>query len=162
VKMLESAVAELKGEPVHHPIDPELTVEVPGFIPDDYVPDTGQRLDLYKRLSSAEDEDEVRGLLDEITDRYGPAPADLLLLCDLMVVKALARRLHAVAIELTAARLALALAPTTPVDPAKLDKAAKWKATPDGRIVRPLDATESRAPAQAARRLLLELSARVT
>ena len=153
VKMLESAVAELKGEPVHHPIDPELTVEVPGFIPDDYVPDTGQRLDLYKRLSSAEDEDEVRALLDEIVDRYGPAPADLLLLCDLMVVKALARRLRAVSVELTRARLAIA----APVEPGP-----GWRKTPDGRLVRALDATEARAPAQAARRLLLELSARVT
>ena len=32
-------------------IDPELTIETPGFIPDDYVPDPGQRLELYKRLS---------------------------------------------------------------------------------------------------------------
>src|SRR5688500_2057432 len=160
VKMLESAVAELKGEPIHHPIDPELTVEVPVCIPGDSVPATGQRLDLYKRLSSAEDEDEVRTLLDEITDRYGPAPGDLLLLCDLMVVKALARRLHAVSVELTQARLALALAATTPVDPAKLPPG--WKPTPDGRIVRPLVADDARAPAQAARRVLLDLCARVT
>jgi transcription-repair coupling factor (superfamily II helicase) len=160
VRMLESAVAELRGEPVHHPIDPELTVEVPGFLPDDYVPDTGQRLDLYKRLSSAEDEEEVRALLAEIADRYGPPPADLLLLCDLMVIKALARRLHAVAVELTAARLALALPASTPLDPGRLS--APWRVTPDGRLVRALTADEARAPAQAARRHLLELAARVT
>ncbi len=164
VRMLEAAVAELRGEPVHHPIDPELTVEVPGFIPDDYVPDPGQRLDLYKRLSSAEDEDEVRALLDEITDRWGPPPADLLLLADLMVVKALARGLHAVSIELTRARLALALAPSTPLDGAALvrDRTSRWKATPDGRLVATLSTDEARAPAQGARRLLLELSARGT
>jgi transcription-repair coupling factor (superfamily II helicase) len=160
VKMLESAVSELRGQPVHHAIDPELTVEVPGFIPDDYVPDPGQRLDLYKRLSDADDEDEVRALLDEITDRYGPAPGDLLLLCDLMVVKALGRRLHAVSLELTRARLALAPAPSTPLDPRKLPPG--WRATPDGRLVRALATDEQRAPAQAARRHLLDLCARVT
>jgi len=158
VKMLDNAVAELRGAPVHPWIDPELTVEVPGFIPDDYVPDPGQRLDLYKRLSSAEDEDEVRTLLDEITDRYGPSPGELLLLCDLMVVKALARGLHAVAVELTQARIALALGPGSPVK----GTPAGWKATPDGRIIRALDDTERRSPAQAARRRLLELSARGT
>jgi transcription-repair coupling factor (superfamily II helicase) len=164
VRMLEGAVAELRGQPVHHPIDPELTVEVPGFIPDDYVPDPGQRLDLYKRLSSAEDEDEVRAVLDEIADRYGPPPGDLLLLADLMVVKALARGLHAVALELTRGRLALALAPSTPLDGAALarDRASRWKATPDGRLVIALSTDEARAPAQAARRLLLELSTRGT
>jgi transcription-repair coupling factor (superfamily II helicase) len=159
VKMLEEAIAELKGAPVHHPIDPELTVEVPGFIPDDYVPDTGQRLDLYKRLSSGEDEDEVRAVLDEIADRYGPPPGDLLLLCDLMVVKALARKLHAVSIELTRGRLALALASTTPLSPSRL--ASPWKITPDGRVMRALDANEARAPAAAARVLLQALLARV-
>ncbi|MCA9678691.1 MAG: transcription-repair coupling factor, partial [Myxococcales bacterium] len=164
VRMLEEAVAELRGAPVHHAIDPELTVEVPGFIPDDYVPDTGQRLDLYKRLSSAEDEDEVRGLLDEITDRWGPAPGELLLLCDLMVVKALARGLHAVAVELTRGRLALALAPSTPLDPVRLaaDRASRWRLTPDGRLVLAFDADDARAPAAAARRHLLGLGGRGT
>src|SRR5688500_1241343 len=111
VRMLEEAVAELRGEPIHHPIDPELTVDVPGYIPDDYVPDPGQRLDLYKRLSSAEDEEESRAVVEEISDRWGPVPADVLLLADLMGVKALARRLRAVSVERTRSRLALALAP---------------------------------------------------
>ena len=73
--LLEEAVAELRGEPIQRPRDPELTVDVPGFIPDDYVPDTGQRLDLYKRLAGAADEDEVRAMLEEMVDRYGPLPA---------------------------------------------------------------------------------------
>ena len=46
VKMLETAVAELRGEPIHSAVDPELAIETPGFIPDDYVPDPGQRLEL--------------------------------------------------------------------------------------------------------------------
>ena len=35
----------------------------PAFIPDDYVPDTGQRLELYRRLAQARDEDDVRATL---------------------------------------------------------------------------------------------------
>jgi transcription-repair coupling factor (superfamily II helicase) len=162
VRMLEEAVAELRGEPVHHPIDPELTVDVPGYIPDDYVPDPGQRLDLYKRLSSAEDEDEIREVVEEIGDRWGPLPADVLLLADLMVVKALARKLRAVAVELTRSRLALALSPSTPMDAARAVGVDGWKATPDGRILRPLTGDDQKAPAQAARRLLLDLAARAT
>ena len=77
VRLLDEAVASARGEPVHNPIDPELTVDSPGFIPDDYVPDPGQRLDLYKRLSSAEDDDELRATLDEIADRFGPLPVVL-------------------------------------------------------------------------------------
>ena len=160
VRMLEEAVAELRGQPIHHPIDPELTLEVPGYIPDDYVPDTGQRLDLYKRLSSVEDEDEVRALLDELVDRFGPLPGEVLLLADLMVVKALARRLGATAVELTRARLALALGPSTPVDPAHLPP--PWRLERDGRLHAALTADDARAPAEAARRRLQTLLSRGT
>ncbi len=158
-RMLESAVAELRGQPIHQAIDPELTIEVPGFIPDDYVPDTGQRLDLYKRLSSIDDEDEVRELLDEIHDRYGALPGEVLLLADLMVVKALARRLDATSVELTRARLAVGLAPSTPVDPRELP--APWRLERDGRLHCALGASEA-APAAAARRRLQSLLERAT
>ena len=63
VKMLEVAVAELRGQPIHPEIDPELTIDIPGFIPDDYVPDPGQRLELYKRLSAVDDDDELRTVM---------------------------------------------------------------------------------------------------
>ena len=164
-RMLESAVAELRGQPIHQLIDPELTIEVPGFIPDDYVPDTGQRLELYKRLSSIEDsgggsaEDEVREILDEIHDRYGPLPGELLLLADLMVVKALARRLAATSVELTRHRLAIGLGPTTPVEVRALP--APWRLERDGRLHAAIGAEET-APAEAARRRLQSLLERAT
>ncbi len=158
-KMLEAAVAELRGQPIHQLVDPELTIEVPGFIPDDYVPDTGQRLELYKRLSAIEDEDEVREALDEIQDRYGPLPGEVLLLADLMVVKALARRIDAISVELTRARLAIGLAPSTPVDIKKVP--GPWKLERDGRLHVPIGATET-APAEAARRRLQSLIERAT
>ncbi|MBK9030850.1 MAG: transcription-repair coupling factor [Myxococcales bacterium] len=160
VRMLEEAVAQLRGEPIHHPVDPELTVDVPGYIPDDYVPDPGQRLDLYKRLSAIEDEDECRALLDELADRFGPVPGETLLLADLMIVKALARRLDATTIELTRVRLAIGLAPSTPVDPKRLPRG--WRLDRDGRLHTAFDAEAAKAPTQAARRRLQELGARAT
>ena len=44
-------MAELRGEPIKRELDPEITVDVPAFLPDDYLPDTGQRLDFYRRLA---------------------------------------------------------------------------------------------------------------
>ncbi|HRC58591.1 MAG TPA: DEAD/DEAH box helicase, partial [Kofleriaceae bacterium] len=108
VHMLEEAVAELDGRPLHSAIDPELSAEVPGFIPDDYVPDPRQRLELYKRLSSVETDDDLSEVLEEIKDRYGPLPLDALLLAELMAVKAVARDLAIEAIEVGKARLAAA------------------------------------------------------
>jgi transcription-repair coupling factor (superfamily II helicase) len=138
VKMLEVAVAELRGEPIHSAVDPELSIEIPGFIPDDYVPDPGQRLELYKRLSAVVDDDDLAAVMGEIADRYGPLPGDVILLGELMAHKAIARKLGALALEISAARVAIALPPDSRLDPT----AAGWRKLPDGRFAAPPPARE--------------------
>src|SRR5262249_24399231 len=151
VKMLEVAVAELGGKPIHSAIDPELAIENPGFIPDDYVPDPGQRLELYKRLSAVENDDELGAVMAEIADRYGPTPGDVVLLGELMGVKAIARNAGELALEISTARIAVALAEGSPVAPALLT--AGWRRLPDGRYA---IAPASPGGPAAARRALLD------
>jgi len=50
-EMLEAAVHELQGQPVRQTVEPELKLGVSALIPERYLPDTGLRLGLYKRLS---------------------------------------------------------------------------------------------------------------
>jgi transcription-repair coupling factor (superfamily II helicase) len=157
VKMLDSAVAELGGKPIHAAIDPELSIETPGFIPDDYVPDPGQRLELYKRLSAVETDDDLRDVMAEIADRYGPVPADVTLLGELMGVKAIARNAGALALEISAARVAVALADGSPT--ARLLLARGWRKLPDGRYA--IAPPAPGGPA-GARRALLDALARAT
>ena len=156
VRMLDAAVAELGGKPIHSEVDPELAIEDPGFIPDDYVPDPGQRLELYKRLSAVETDEELREAMDEIADRYGPLPGDVLLLGELMGAKALARRLGALALEISSVRIAVALPEGGAVQAVI---AAGFRKLPDGRfgIAPPAPG----GPA-GARRVLLDALARAT
>jgi transcription-repair coupling factor (superfamily II helicase) len=162
VRILTEAVAELKGEPLRAEKDPELNVDLPGYIPDDYVPDTGQRLDLYKRLSGVDDEDDVRLLLEEIADRYGEPPDEVKVLGELMIIKAYGRRLGATSVELTKDKLALALDATTPLKPEKVLKLVQrpkspYRLTPDMRLVRALGEGEKVDRLATAKRCLLEL-----
>jgi transcription-repair coupling factor (superfamily II helicase) len=163
-QILEEAVAALKGEPIHQERDPELTCDLPGFIPDDYLPDIGQRLEFYRRLSSSRDEEEVRALIAEITDRYGVPPDEVDILADIMVVKSLGRRLGARAIELSEVRLGLALADDTPLSPAEVmklvnAKSSPWKLTPDMRLQRSFGAGERDQRLPVAKKLLADLLA---
>jgi len=157
VKMLDAAVAELGGKPIHSAIDPELSIETPGFIPDDYVPDPGQRLELYKRLSAVENDDDLQAVMTEIADRYGPTPGDVVLLGELMGVKAIARGVGALALEISSARVAVALADGNPVAPALI--ASGWRKLPDGRFA---IAPPSPGGPAGARRALLDALARAT
>ena len=163
-RILEEAVAELRGEPIKQEHDPEISVDVPAFLPDDFVPDAGQRLDFYRRLARARDEDDVRATLAELEDRYGALPEEALLLGEVMIDKTLVRRLGALGYELGPARLVLSLRSDTALDPAKVlklvqAKASRFKLTPDMRLSYTFDEGEKRDRMAAARGRLTQLVA---
>ena len=60
------AMAQIRGEPIVHEVDTEITIDEPLYLPDDYVSDVGLRLSLYKRFASAESESEVSDLAAEM------------------------------------------------------------------------------------------------
>ncbi len=74
LKLMEEAVADLKGEPVVETIDPEINIAASAFIPENYMPDIDQRLNMYRRLSRAGDADTLADLKAELIDRFGPLP----------------------------------------------------------------------------------------
>jgi len=163
-RILEEAVAELKGEPIRHERDPEISVDVPAFLPDDFVPDMGQRLDFYRRLARAADEDEIRAIMTELEDRYGPLPDEARLLGEVMGHKILVRLIGAPAYELGPARLVLSLGADSPLDPARVmrmvqGRASRWKLTPDMRLSYSFDEAERNDRLATARVRLGEVAA---
>jgi transcription-repair coupling factor (superfamily II helicase) len=139
--MLEEAAHELRGEPVVHEVEPELTVDVDALLPESYVAEIGVRLSLYKRLSSASDEAEVADIAAEMEDRFGAAPLEARRLVELMRLKVELRRFRALGCEAAARSVTLHLRDDTPLDPEKVTRlvAAKkslYKMTPDMRLTR--------------------------
>ncbi|WP_305096235.1 transcription-repair coupling factor [Croceibacterium aestuarii] len=65
---------------------PQITVDAPIMIPEDYVPDLAVRMALYRRLNDAEP-GELDGLAAEMIDRFGPLPAATSNLVKLIEVK---------------------------------------------------------------------------
>jgi transcription-repair coupling factor (superfamily II helicase) len=145
-QMLDEAVHELRGEPVVHDVDPELSFDVTALLPDDYVGDVGVRLSLYKRLASAVDEAHVAELAVEMEDRFGAPPPEAKCLVRLMTLKCELRKLKVLGCEANARSVTLHLREDTPLDPGKileLVRAPKspYKITPDMRLTRRFDGT---------------------
>jgi transcription-repair coupling factor (superfamily II helicase) len=140
-RMLEEATHELRGEPVVHEVDPELSFDLEALLPDDYIDDVGVRLSLYKRLASATDEAEVDDIATEMQDRFGPAPTEARHLVELMRIKTELRRLRALGCEASAKLVTLHLRDDTPLDPVKVGalvakRDSGFRVTPDGRVTR--------------------------
>ncbi|TNE58800.1 MAG: transcription-repair coupling factor, partial [Sphingomonadales bacterium] len=55
-------------------ISPQITVDAPIMIPEDYVPDLAVRMALYRRLNDAQDKAEIEALAAEMIDRFGALP----------------------------------------------------------------------------------------
>ncbi len=53
----------------------DVSLDVPAYIPDEYVESAEAKLDIYRRLTTFEDPAEVDGLRAELRDRFGPLPA---------------------------------------------------------------------------------------
>ncbi len=130
-RILTEAVAELRGQPILRESDPEIAFDVPAYLPDAYVEDTGARLDLYRRLSVARDRDTLAAIMDEIRDRFGEPPPEARCLESVMAARTLGRRLHATAVELRGERLSVRLGSDTAF-PAEV--AAKLATSTKGRM----------------------------
>jgi len=91
VKLLEEAVAGLKGEAESLRPEPRLLTDWAAFLPDDYVPDEHEKLALYRRLAEARSADAVDDLTVELIDRFGALPAPAVALVELRRVRVLGR-----------------------------------------------------------------------
>jgi len=75
-------------------LSPQITVDAPIMIPDDYVPDLAVRMALYRRLNDAEDQAEIEALSAEMIDRFGPLPDATANLVRLIEIKRQAIEAH--------------------------------------------------------------------
>ncbi|MGE5699174.1 MAG: transcription-repair coupling factor [Deltaproteobacteria bacterium] len=90
-QLLSETMAELSGNAVAESEEPELDLRIPAFLPDDYIPEAGVRLDFYRRLAMSKTEDAADELELELLDRFGRLPGQARALCDLSRLRVLMR-----------------------------------------------------------------------
>ena len=78
-QMLEEAVAITRGEVVAPPSEVQIDLPLDAYLPEDYVPELNQRIDLYRRLAAVREWRFAEELREELLDRFGkplPVPTD--------------------------------------------------------------------------------------
>jgi transcription-repair coupling factor (superfamily II helicase) len=101
--MLEEAIMDAKAgglvEPKVRDLSPQITVDAPILIPEDYVPDLNLRMSLYRRINEIEVPQEIEAFAAELIDRFGKLPEPTENLLTLMTVKLNARKAHIAKID---------------------------------------------------------------
>ncbi len=120
LKLVEQAVAELKGEEWHEDINPEINVNLPAYLPGDYISDTDVRLNLYRRLSLLREEEDLKAVAEEMADRFGPLPQEVLNLISVMSARLLLKRERIARLDVSRDGLVFTFASDTGVKPDNL------------------------------------------
>jgi transcription-repair coupling factor (superfamily II helicase) len=120
-EMLSEAVRSLKAGVEPDLLSPlgatlDINLHAPALLPNDYCGDVHIRLNLYKRLASADKNSQIDTLLEEITDRFGKLPAQGQTLFDVHRLRVLAKPYGIIKIDAAAALMVISFKANPPVD----------------------------------------------
>ena len=109
-KMLNEAVKDLKGTAkVEDQYETVLDLETDAYIPNTYIKNEAQKLDVYKRIASLENSEECEDMAEELTDRFGDPPKAVMNLLEIARLKAEAHGLYITEVSGNANRLKLTM-----------------------------------------------------
>ena len=90
-KLLDQVVKEMKGIQVEEEIDVQLDIDVSSYIPDEYIEDSNQKIEIYQNIALCKNEEEIKDITDSIIDRYGNMPKEIEKLLDIARIRNMCR-----------------------------------------------------------------------
>jgi len=138
--MLSKAVNESRGtpEPSRHKVDMHLGINA--ILPPDYIPQTGERLALYRRISRVTSDEQTSLLFEEMIDRFGPMPDEARMTLESARIRWRAQMLALSAIKADSYGLRFHFTAESKIDPAQLlmrvqSEPHRFRLTPDGNLI---------------------------
>ncbi len=155
-EMLSEAVASLKAGREPDLLSPlsattEINLHSPALLPDAYCGDVHVRLNLYKRLATADKAEQIDNLLEEITDRFGRLPTQGQTLFDTHRLRVLAKPYGVQRIDAGPKLMSITFRPGAPIDSRRIvelvqkNRAVKLAGNDKLRIEREISAPADRA-----------------
>lgn len=106
-RLLDDAIRELRQQPVPEVSEPVLELHVDAYLPDQYVDDAGQKIDIYRRIAAARDTAVLDEITDELLDRFGDMPQPVVNLLAVAKLRVLAGRLGVASVVEKSDRIAV-------------------------------------------------------
>jgi transcription-repair coupling factor (superfamily II helicase) len=100
-KMLNEAVKEAKGIHTMEDFETSVDLNVDAYIPDSYISNEFQKLDIYKRIAGIETQQDYDDMLEELLDRFGEPGKAVLNLLAIAKLKAIAHQGYVTEIKQT-------------------------------------------------------------
>ena len=93
VKMLNEAIKKVKGEPIEEEIDVEINLAVNAYIPNSYIEEEADKIEMYKKIASIENKDDMEEIREELVDRFSDLPRSVETLLYIAYIKSMCKKL---------------------------------------------------------------------
>lgn len=99
IKYLQEAVQRVRGVNVIEKIDTTVDLKLDAYISSFYIEEEEQRIEIYRKISSVENKEDIEELTDELLDRYGDIPKPVLNLMTISYIRYLASKNNIISIQ---------------------------------------------------------------
>ena len=93
-KLLDEVVKEIQGIETNEEIDVQIDLNISCYIPDEYISDSSQKIEIYKDIALCRTENDIANIIDELIDRYGNMPLEVENLIEIIRIKEMCRKLN--------------------------------------------------------------------
>ena len=118
--MLGEAVGRLKGEEIVTDFSTVINLDIDAFLPREYIINEEQKLDMYKRIASIENEDDMGEMRDELLDRFGKVPRSAENLLRVAYMRRLGHNVYLTEIKGGKGNIVFSFKADAKVDPSKI------------------------------------------
>ena len=89
--LLNEVVSEIQGKEVKKEIEVQIDLDVTSYIPDTYISDSSQKIEIYQDIALCRTEEDIQNVIDEVIDRFGNMPSELENLIEIARIKSLCK-----------------------------------------------------------------------
>ncbi len=91
--LLDQVIKEMKGIKVEEEKDLQIELNVTSYIPDEYISDSAQKIEVYQNIALCKSEEDIQDVTDEIIDRFGNISKEIENLLEISRIKVLSKNL---------------------------------------------------------------------
>ncbi len=98
-RILDEVLKEEQGLKVEEDISCQIDLNVTSFIPDSFISDQNQKIEIYQDIALCKNEEDISNVIDEIIDRFGNMPNEIENLLEISRIKQLAKEKYLTKIQ---------------------------------------------------------------
>ncbi len=98
-RLLNEVLKEEQGIKVEEDIECQIDLNVTSYIPDEYISDQNQKIEIYQDIALAKTEEDILNVVDELIDRFGDMPHEIENLLEISRIKQLAKKNNIIKIQ---------------------------------------------------------------